>query len=164
MTTTTEIRDAIVARLQSLPDVGQAHPYERYANDQRKLVAHYTDSGVLCGWFVSRRAVARTERGIGSGRVLVTTSWQLTGYRAINDEQQSELRLDTVIDAILDAFPAQETLGGLILDTLVADDQPLGEAGAQLLEARPVMFAGVLAHRAVIALTTRHWVVSHSKP
>lgn len=151
--TTAGARTAIVATLQAVPDIGRVHAWERYAARQEGLRALYVystpEGEQLRGWFVRRLANRRTRNG--AGRVRVTTTWQLRGLMAVQDEAASELAFDALIDAIGSAFEADLTLGGTVESTLFER-----EVGAQLTASGPVMFAGVLCHMADITLTTEH--------
>lgn len=151
--TTPGARAAIVAVLQSVPEIGRVHAWERYAarhDGLRALYVHTTPAGEqLRGWFVRRLANRRARNG--AGRVRVTTTWQIRGLMAVQDETQSELVFDGLIDAVGAAVEVDLTLGGAVESTLFER-----EVGAQLTASGPVMFAGVLCHMADITLTTEH--------
>lgn len=156
MATTEQIRAAIVAGLQAIPDIGVVHGFERYAADLAKLRQLYTNANRLAGCCVRRVRQQRITRNFGGPR-LVVTHWQILAYRALADADGSELAFDAVIDAALTVFDQDETLGGLVID-LSADPGGDGEAeGMQLDQSGPVMFAGVLSHKAAFTLITRHW-------
>ncbi len=148
-----DIRAAIVATLAAVPGAGMVHAYERYAAGQTGLRAVYaaTEDGqdVLQGWFVRRAAFAAAR--VTPGRRRVTTTWELTGYRALADAAASELVMDALVDAIAQAFDENPSLGGLVRVRQQADP-----AGITLEEATPVMFAGVLCHAARLRLVTEH--------
>ena len=153
MSKTNDIRDRIVAVVAALPEIGPVHAYERYSARRESLRALYVSAiggrDVLCGWFV-RRTGFRARRSGRSGRE-ITTRWEIAGYRAIGDDDASELAFDGQIDAIAEAFHADPTLTGLV-QTIEFDDQ----AGIELADSAPVMFAGVLCHAATLQLKTRH--------
>jgi len=151
MPTATEIRDAIVAKLQTVAGIGVVHGFERYAEQVPKFKDLYVQGGKVNGWLV-RRASWRREP-FSNERRMVITRWQIRGYASLVDAEQSELAFDLVLDHIADAFDADETLG----DLLYASDAD-NLAGIQLEDSGPVMFAGVLCHSARLALTTVHLV------
>jgi len=154
--TTETIRAAIVATLNTVPDIGVVHDRERYAGEMNKQRALYVRDGKLNGWFVSRRSQRNEPRGVGNNRRLVATQWELRGYRALYDDESSEIAHDAVIDGIVDAFRADPELGGTVIDQL-SDPYDEGTLGPQLALSGPVMFAGVLCHRASLLLVTRHY-------
>ncbi|URX63257.1 hypothetical protein KR767_04090 [Luteibacter anthropi] len=152
----TAIRSAIVAKIQSIPDVGVVHAYERYATAMDKLKSLYVAPGGdrLLGWFVRRQAIAESSAN-GRARI-VDTTWRVQGVMALNDSDRSELLFDDLIEALRDAFRIDTTLGGLCKAPI-----PAGEpAGLQLIDAGTVMFAGVLCHGARLALRTHHLVTA----
>lgn len=153
MSKTTQIRAAIVATLAAVPGVGQVHAYERYAANHGALRAVYAaddgDQDVLLGWFVRRASFSAAR--VTPGKRRVTTSWDITGYRALADALASELVMDALVDAIADAFDADPSLGGLVRVRQQADP-----AGVALQDFAPVMFAGVLCHAASLRLVTEH--------
>lgn len=68
---------------------------------------------------------------------------------SLDDETQSELAFDNLIEAARDAFREDETIGGAVETTTVD-----GQAGLQLDDSGPSMFAGVLCHHARLSLAT----------
>lgn len=151
MPTATEIRDAIVAKLQTVAGIGVVHGFERYAEQVPKFKELYVQAGKVNGWLVRRASWRRAP--FSNERRMVITRWQIRGYSSLLDGDQSELAFDLVLDRIADAFDADETLG----DLLYASDAD-NLAGIQLEDSGPVMFAGVLCHSARLALTTIHLV------
>lgn len=155
MTTLADIRSAIVAKLNGVANAGQVHSYERFAKAEKDFRALYESGAApdkrIQGWCV-RRAKKR-ETANRFGRVTVYNHWEIRGFRSLNDADASELQFDGLIEAIGDAFRADETLGGLVE---MMPEEPDGEAGIQVAESGPVMFAGVLCHQATLKLMTRH--------
>jgi len=151
--TTAEIRAAIVATLQAISGMGVVHNYERYAKDDKAFRLLYAAGDRVQGWNVRR--VARHESSPCLGRWLVTQEWRIAGWRSLADAEASELAFDDLIDAAMDAFRNDSTLGGVVETTVLGDgaDDP---AGLQLIESGPVMFCGVLCHGARLSLFTRH--------
>ncbi|WP_020179649.1 hypothetical protein [Methylopila sp. M107] len=139
------VRDAIVALVAGVPNVGRVHAYERYARESKAMAALYAEAGAVRGWFVQRPAVRR--RRLSSGRELVTTTWSLTGFMSLVDTEASELELDGLVDKIIDAERADPTLGGAVRGEPVD-----GVLGFQLIDAGPVTFGGLLCHRVRLVL------------
>lgn len=150
MSALADIRTAIVATMNTVPDIGLVHRYERYAKLQNKFRTLYVTGGEVRGWYVRRTATRETSPG--RGRYVVVHDWLIRGFMALDDLAATEETFDALIEAARDAFRADETLGGVIAGTNVDN-----RAGAQVTESVPVMFAGVLCHSARLALTTRHF-------
>lgn len=160
-TTNDPVRAAIVATLSTAaPDLGRAHPYQRYSKTSADLLKLYgwtdpaTGSTVLRGWFVS--LVAERYSQIRVGRRVVTTDWRLVGLMGFDDAAASELLIAALARTVVDAFRADPTLGGTVNRQSDGGDFD-APAGCQIVSIEPVMFAGVLAHRATLALTTQHF-------
>lgn len=140
------IRAAIVAKLQTVADIGRVHGYERYSATDKTFRELYVTGDTLSGWHVRR--VARKEDAAYNQ---ATTTWELRGIRALVDAEASELAFDAVIDGICAAWRDDPTLDGAVL-------YPRGEEAVvpELVDAGPVLFAGVLCHSARLRLITRH--------
>lgn len=153
-----DIRAAIVAKIALLPGAGVVHNRERYADTLDGLVSLYVSSGVLQGWFVRRLSTVRRRPAIG--RLVVVHTWAIRAYRAYDDAGASELSFDDLVESFGDAIRDDDTLGGVV--TSCAPDGLDGEAGVQLEDSGPVMFAGVLAHSARLKLRTLHFETAAS--
>lgn len=156
MPTLMQIRTAIVATLNTVTNIGQVSSYERYAKQSADMLDFYrtpdTAGGAdkILGWHVRR--VATREISPDVGRYVVDHDWQARGFMSLADAEASELAFDALIEAVRDAFRADDTLGGVV-DTMILDER----AGVQVTESVPVMFAGVLCHSARLTFTTRHY-------
>lgn len=142
------IRTAIVALMTGL-DVGLVHGHERYAHNKSDLKDLYVgNQGMLRGWHVRR--VSTRESSEELGRYVRDYRWSIRGFRALEDADGSEQLFDGDIETICNAFRADDELGGVVATCIVGQ-----EAGIQVQDSGPVMFAGVLCHSAKLALTTR---------
>lgn len=160
MSTLQAHRNAILAVLAAVPDVGHVHDRERYARDEAGFRALYlftpgsgSGAGVpqVRGWWVRR--VQTVESSADTGSPINAHIWQVRGYMAFNDALASELDFDELVERIRDAVRADLTLGG------VCDLGPMEETeGVQVLDAGPVMFAGVLCHGVFLQLKTWSYV------
>lgn len=145
---TIAVRNAIAAKMLTVPGIGQVHGFERYTEELAKFKAIYVDAGRVLGWFI-RRAGWREKTG-STGHTVITYRWDIRGYMSLQDDLQSELAFDALVDQLAAAFRNDEFLGGAV-DTTFTD----GDAGLQLEDGGPVMFAGILCHSARLALFTR---------
>lgn len=155
MSTLRDIRSAIVATMQGVAGIGVVHAHEPYAKAMDKLKSLYVPDGetVLHGWFVRREAAIETGRIIP--RSVEYLKWRIQGVYALDDAAASELAFDDLLEDLRDAFRANDTLGGTVAQCAMPDGS---EAGLQVLDAGPVMFAGVLCHAARCQLTTQRYL------
>lgn len=158
MTATVDtIRAAIKTTMQTVSNIGVVNDFERYSDQASKLSAQYvatiSGSPQLRGWQIRR--VAKREVFVDHGRWSVHNRWRIRGFMALNDATESEKTFDSLIAALEDAFRANDTLGGEVMTCI---DPETSEAGLQLIESKPVLFAGVLCHSAECELKTQHLI------
>lgn len=144
------IRAAIVARLNTVPGIGRVYGYERFASGEKLFRDLYASAGRILGWYVRR--VARRATRTADATYEVQYDWQVRGFLSLEDAGASELAFDALIEAAIESLNSDPTLGGLVADTTTERG-----AGAQLSDAGPVMFTGVLCHGATLTLTTVHF-------
>lgn len=148
------IRQAIVQVLGTVPNVGMVQPYERYAANLQQLKQFYWSAthNAVRGCYVRRLSAAIT------GRIddeVEHIRWRIVSLMAIDDDAQSELTFDALLDAKATAFRADDTLNDTVAQcTVPADGGGSGEAGLQLEDSGPAMFGGVLCHVARLSLNT----------
>lgn len=149
------IRDALVAVMAGIPDMGAVHAWERYDKEAGRLLAHYTvevdGKRQVRGWFV-RRAKTGTTRQAGKA-FFDRHAWEIRGYMGIEDATQSERVFDGLVEALRGALLADLTLGGVVMPPERRDDGP-----ELTLETGPVLFAGVLCHSASLQIVTKSFV------
>lgn len=147
------IREAIVAKLQNVPGIGRVQAYQRYSDDLASLSDFYMDGdGLLLGWYVRRVSVDEGRIGKQTPEV---TKWEIVGFRAVVDADESELLFNDLIDAVRAAFrdDAWPSLGRDV-HTRVGE----GESGIQVKTIEHVVFgAGVLCHSATLGLTVHRY-------
>lgn len=152
MTTLTQIRDAIAAKVATVAAIGQVHKYERFAKGEKDFRLLYEFNGQIRGWNIRRLTRAENSRMMGESDVI--NRWQIRGFMSMADADASELVFDGLVEDLCAAFRADETLGGLIASTVMPTMNNL--AGLQEEDSGPVMFAGVLCHSARLVLYTWH--------
>lgn len=141
------IRTAIVAQLTGVAGVGTVHRFQRYAHKQSDFKTFYESDGKVLGWFVRRISTAEREDTNTYNKVI--HRWRIEGVMSLDDATESEVAFDALIEAVRDAFRNDETLGDVV-ETTVVD----GQAGLQLDDSGPAMFAGILCHHARLSLAT----------
>jgi hypothetical protein len=157
MTTLATIRAAIAAKIATVANIGVVNDFERYTQQMSDLktlfVANIGGSEILLGWNI-RRVTKRTVF-VAIGRHAVYNAWRIRGFMALNDDAASEKTFDDLIEALCDAFLADDTLGAAVFSSINPQNN---EAGLQLIDSKPVLFAGVLCHHALLGLTTEHLI------
>lgn len=147
MATLAQIRAAIAAKLDAVPGMGRVHDHQPYLKTEQRLKELYQAGDHLNGWFVRRIGTRETSPFVG--RAIEHHRWLIQGFMAFDGTGSSELAFDDQVEAIRDAFRADETLGGLVASTASQD-----AAGVQVEDSLPVMFCGVLCHSARLILVT----------
>lgn len=157
MNTLNAHRQAIVATMASVPEIGIVHDRERYAAsnaDFQRLYLFTPADGAahIRGWWLRRSATLERSRNLGRSALNVHT-WTVRGYLAFNDAAGTELVLDDLVEQIRAVVRADPTLGG------VCQPGPLGTGdddtdGVQVVDAGPVNFAGALCHSVVLQFKT----------
>lgn len=145
-------RMAIVALLSGIPNIGIVHNRERYARNEHEFRAMYLFDPLggdpqIRGWWIRR--METVESSADTGLPINAHIWQIRGFMAFSDANESELVLDELVEQFRAAVRADLTLGG------VCHIGPVDETeGVQVLSAGPVTFAGVLCHSVTLGLKT----------
>ena len=63
MTSTADIRAAIIAKISAIADIGKVHGYERFAAQQSKLKEFYEFNGRIQGWALRRSNLKKNVAG-----------------------------------------------------------------------------------------------------
>lgn len=149
------IRSAIKTTLETVTNIGVVNDYERYTNQQSALQAQYaatiSDVKQIRGWHIRR--LSKREIFVDTGRWSLLNLWRIRGFMALNDSDASEKTFDDLLSAADDAFRNNDSLGGVVTTCIHPES---GEAGLQLVDSKPVLFAGVLCHNAELNLYTQH--------
>lgn len=146
------VRAAIKAKLAGVSGIGVVHDYERFAKDQDAFRALYRDTdGRVRGWWFDRVGTREVDLDVATVRRIHT--WRITGYLSLDDAEATGRALQTLVESIAAAFRTDRTLGGAVLDIrdMTLDDAP---SGIQVEGVEPILFAGVLCHRAQLRLVT----------
>ncbi len=153
MSTQAQRLAAIKAKLEGVSGIGKVHDYERFATREKDFADLYKDVATsrIKGWNIVRTSASRRDLSIGELRVIET--WRITGFMSLDDADATGKLFDALIEDIVTAFHADRTLGNTVDDIKNGDDE-FGEAGIQIDAVEPVMFAGVLCHRASLRLIT----------
>lgn len=149
-------RAAIVAALNTVPEIGLVHDHEPYGRtevDFRELYGWTGPTGVqqVRGWFVQRTRTAESTPNIG--RTINTHSWRLRAFMSLDQAGNTELTFDALVEAARKVFRNDPTLAGAV------QPGPLNLAtGLQVTDSGPVYLAGVLCHAATMTLQTYEYL------
>jgi len=146
-----QIRSKIVEMLRAIPDIGIVHERERYFSDLDKIRAAYTWQPTTAGspkqvrgWFLRR--VKMNPEHLGNFKYDLENTWEITGYVGWNEELNSEIVFDGLIEEIFQTFKKPIPLNLLGLTAF----------GIELVDSSTVNFTGVVCHRATLQLVTKH--------
>jgi hypothetical protein len=149
-----EIRAAIKAVIAAADTTAVVHDFERYASNLGDLKKLFVSDDRLMGCHIRLISTKRTAPGVG--RWMIRHRWQIRFYMALDDANTSELSFDDWLEAVAEAFRANQTLGQLVGETAPNDSE--NTDGLQLDDSGPVMFCNVLCHSAKTTLYTRHYI------
>jgi len=159
MSTLSAHRAAIAAALASVPAIGIVHERERHAQSNGAFLALYVytppagstpQEPHIRGWWLRRSATA--EHSPNLHRHVNVHTWTVHGYLAFRDADATELVLDDLVEQFRAVVRADPTFGGVCQPGPLALDDAAD--GVQVLDAGPVVFAGVLCHSVVLQLKT----------
>lgn len=159
--TVAAIRDAIVAKLQLVPDIGVVHNHERFAKDATALKQLYYSAphATIRGWFVRHPTIAETDQHMYES--VQVARWTIRGYlgfRDSDDASASEIVAASLIEQIRDVFRADGTVGGTVAQCALPFGGQVGESGIQVDQFEPVMFTDVLCHCVGLRLNTVNYL------
>jgi hypothetical protein len=143
-----EIRAAIQASLAAVPNIGTIHAYERFAARPDDLKKLYMVGDRVRGGFITRTATRELEASTSHNNVI--HRWRINYYVGWSEQENSAAGFDYLVECMRAAFRDDETIGDVVSTTIVD-----GQAGLQLEDAGPVMFAGTLCHGARFSLQTK---------
>jgi hypothetical protein len=122
-------RSAIAAVLATVPNIGQVWTQRRLLRDDAAVQKYLVSNGKINGWFVSFAFTnaARSDRkpgfhGIGvqgGGEVLTTFQFQIEGYYAVDDANDSEEAFANLAWSIASTI---NSYGGINVDGLTTQD------------------------------------------
>lgn len=150
------VRDAIVATLETVADIGVVHGYEPLAKSMQDLRAYYQSRGLqqLRGWYVRR--ISTQEVGEIFERGVEYATWRIQGYVAVSDAGASEIETQELVESIRQAFREDRDLGGAVASQSAPSRG--GEIGIQVREISTVMFCDVLCHAIRLELGTERFL------
>ena len=153
MASLSAIRAAIKTKLGAVAGIGKVHDFERFSKAEKDFQDLYKDisDNRIRGWNFYRESTI--ERDLDNGSVRRVHAWRINGFLSLDDADTSGKSFDDLVETIATAFRTDRTLGGLV-DDIKDLSQEDGPSGIQVDAIEPVMFAGVLCHRARLRITT----------
>ena len=136
--TYSDVVEEIQTRLSSVSNIGTIHQFRRWTRSEEEFRTRFKDgaNSRLAGWEITRIGVADLQDTNITNTVV--HSFQLRGYLALSDTQESELIFQQIIDDIGAQFRPQDSLS----DTCELT-RPV-----QFIRIDHIMFGGVLCHYA----------------
>lgn len=138
-----KILDAIVGTMNSVPDVGPVHRYERTSRSPAKFLELMRDGiNRTNGWTVRRRSTA-SRRGASNIVIERVHVFEINAmFGPVDDLEASEETFQGILESIYQAFRVDYTLGGACL-----------LAGqVQIEDVDLIEFHGTLYHFAALSL------------
>ena len=152
-----QIRTKIVEMLRAIPEIGIVHERERYFSDLDKIRATFIwqpptagSPKQVRGWFLRR--VKMNPEHLGNYKYDLENTWEITGYMSWNEELNSEIVFDGLIEQISQVFQKPIALN----QVQNATKQGVVAHGIELVDSSTVTFTGVVCHRATLQLVTKH--------
>ena len=108
--------NAIATTLGGVAGLDKVHKFRRLAQNDATFKALYATNNIVNAWEISRTAVLEEQQNLRvsdpphSRRV---HSFTMYGYYGIQDEAETELTFQALIEAIATAFRGDVTLGGV---------------------------------------------------
>ena len=141
---------AIIAQLKTILEgvsgIGTVYAYEPYTPDLRRFKELFVAGGRVNAVTVTREATRAVERT--NTQVERQHRFVIRWYYAVDTEGTTETAFQALLEAAFTALLDNYTLGGT-----AETSTPL-----QVDSVRPVMFAGVLCHRAEMSLEAQELV------
>ena len=148
MTTLTDLTTAITAQLSGITGIGMVNGRTRYIADWAQFLDQFsvTIGGVkqVRGWWVTLRRPAITQEPSAFGEKTRTYHFVITGILGFQDSTNTESTFLQLVEAVLDAFDDETTLG--VAGVIVR------EFDAQLMTLEERQFGSVLVHYGEITL------------
>jgi len=145
------ITTAIKTKLETVPDVGVVHDYERYAKRESEFRKLFKSGEEILGGFFYRETTQELDGDTGEVRVI--HNWKFLWFKGLEDKKATAKTFQILIESICTAFRIDPTLGGVIEDNKNMA-QTFGPVGLQVDAIETVSFVDVLCHRARLSLLT----------
>ena len=141
-----QFRDEVKTTLEAVDNIGEVYDYMRHLTQWEKLKNVAVKDGRVNVWEITRLTMEE-DLEAPQGQVGVEACFRdahliaIIGHVSLQDTDESEKFFQDLIDAIVDAFRTNNTLGGL---TLVPAQPQVPSIGHE-------MFASVLCHAVQIS-------------
>jgi len=143
MTALQNIRTQLKAILKDISGIGNIYPYYRYKkNDWNETLKLFKLGSDFKG--VMFRQVSRKDP-VDDDNNDITRKWEFTMLRQVNDEQQTALQFEDLIEVVCETFNNENQ----DLNNSVREHNNL-----QLIDITEQMIGDVLCHQAVLNLET----------
>ncbi len=149
-----DIREQIKVILSGVSGIGVVHDYERRTNDWGKFLDLYRveGTGKINGWTISRKATPKRLFAKGGSVATRTHHIRIRGIYGLKDDDASELIFQDLIEAIVPAFAAHDSLNSTCFTCSPTDNASEGVDGIQVDLVENRIFGNVLCHYAELSL------------
>ncbi len=149
-----DIRKALVTLVDGVADAGVVHNRERWSDNWPDFLNQFkvsvNDQDVVRGWMVTRVRKAQVPGGADRNNAVdYNNEFLIRGIMGFNDEGDTDLEMQDLIDAIILVLNADKNLSG------VTDVQDFESGPATLRIMEPRMFGRVMCHYAEIVYSVR---------
>jgi hypothetical protein len=144
----TVVRDAVVARVNTVTGIGAVHSYQRFTNNWTDFLTIFaqTISGnfQVRGWFLTRDRITSVMSAYDKSTK--THHWKLRGIMGVFDSDNTEEIFQNLVDQVLTAIEVLDDAGQ---SSVVK--YSIGPVSAPIIEGR--VFGDVLCHYCEIDFT-----------
>lgn len=146
-----DIREQIKVILCGVSGIGVVHDYMRFSNNWGKFISLFKDAdGKINGWMFTRKKTPKSLQTKGDSNR--THHFVLYGFYALQDDQESEIVFQDLIEAIDAKFASYDTLNGTCFCCSPTQDAQDKADGIQVDVVEVRMFGDVLCHYAELSL------------
>lgn len=114
-----DITTAIVATLETIPEIGRVYPYDRYITDESSFLDQFLyvpvpgEDGEIRAWMITREKIELEP--IAFGNEMGTYHYFcVAGVMGLNDVNASEVTFQDLTDAVMLALDSEADYGGLV--------------------------------------------------
>ena len=130
------VRAKIKEKLESIPNIGVVHDYQRWTRDRATFKALFVKSGKLNAWWIEWNDTPEADEGEFANTINRVHHFIIRGVYALKDSAASDKEFDLLVEAVLNELSSNRTLNGT---AQVAQPAILGANSEE-------MFSEVLSH------------------
>lgn len=144
----TTVRDAVQAVVASVPNIGQVHGRERFADNWPRFLDLFKSTiatvDQIRGWMVTRERILQEVAESAFGKWVHHHDFVIRGVMSFADADDTETTFQTLVDAVVAKLESDSSLSGT---AIVWGQEPVE---VRAIDIR--MFGSVMCHVAEIAV------------